>query len=80
MIDLSKFFRYKFNTIQYVQEIDDDIYLFVSKDDEVTYIENARNLKEHIKKLKFYQECSGLSHKELLWDEDVVSKINGVLR
>lgn len=79
MINLSRIFRYKFNNEKYVQNIDAKIYLFVSKDDEITYIENARNLKKYIKNLEFYEEFNGLSHKQLLWHVDVLKKINEVI-
>lgn len=78
MIDLSNIFRYKFRNYEHVQSIDAKTYLFVSRDDETTYIQNARNLKNHIKNLALYKELDGLSHKELLWDKEVVEKINGV--
>jgi len=79
-IDLKSIFHYKFNTKKYVQDIDADTYLFVSKSDETTYIQNARNLKQNIKNLVYYEELDGLSHKELLWDKKVVNKINGVMK
>jgi len=79
-VDLSKIFRYKFNTKKYVQEIDEDTYLFVSKSDDLTYIQNARNLKQNIKNLVFYEELDDLSHKDILWDEKVVNKINRVMK
>ena len=79
MIDLSKVFRYKLRTGEYVQNVDTDTYLFVSRDDETTYIENARVLKEKVKQLTKYMELEGLSHKELLWDTRVTDIINKVL-
>jgi hypothetical protein len=75
-IDLSSVFRYKFKTIEYVQSVDAPTYLFVSKDDEITYIENGRALKEKIKNLKLYKELDKLSHKEILWDKTVISTIS----
>ena len=75
-IDLSKVFRYKFRTGEYVKSIEAPTYLFVSKSDRITYIENARELKENIKNLAEYRELDGLSHKEILWDERVTQKIN----
>ncbi|MFT5660938.1 MAG: pimeloyl-ACP methyl ester carboxylesterase, partial [Sulfurimonas sp.] len=80
MIDLSNIFRYKFDNKKHVQGIDAPTYLFVSRDDETTYIQNARKLKECIKNLIFYKEYDDLSHKELLWDENVIKKINGVMK
>lgn len=75
-LDLSSLFRYKFRTVAYVQAIEVPTYLFVSKDDETTYIENARALKEKIKNLKFYKEFEKLSHKEIFWNNDVVNIIS----
>ncbi|HFB54027.1 MAG TPA: alpha/beta hydrolase [Sulfurimonas autotrophica] len=71
--------RYKFSTEDFVQSIDAPIYLFASKTDEIAYIENARALKEKIKNLAYYVELDDLSHKELLWDKRVVTKIKEVV-
>ncbi len=79
MIDLSKVFRYKFNNKLHVQSIEANTYLFVSVDDETTYVQNSRNLKAHIKNLVYYEELKGPTHKELLWDINVTRKINEVL-
>ncbi|MBN2816024.1 MAG: alpha/beta fold hydrolase [Campylobacterales bacterium] len=73
---LAKPLRYKFKTEQYVANVDAKTYLFVSKDDEVTYIKNARALKDKIKNLATYMELERLTHKEILWDERVVARIN----
>ncbi|MEA1982107.1 MAG: alpha/beta fold hydrolase [Campylobacterota bacterium] len=78
-IDLSKVFRYKFRTGDYVSKVDADIYLFVSKSDEITYIDNARELKSKVKNLKLYMELENLNHKEILWDKKVTDKINEVI-
>jgi pimeloyl-ACP methyl ester carboxylesterase len=72
-------FRYELDNTKHVQHIDANTYLFVSKDDETTFIKNSRNLKNHVKNLVHYAEFDSLSHKELLWDEEVVKTINGVL-
>ncbi|RLA72229.1 MAG: alpha/beta hydrolase, partial [Epsilonproteobacteria bacterium] len=80
MIDLSNIFRYKFNNKEHLKEVDAHTYILVSKDDETTYIQNARNLKSHVKNLVVYEEYDNLSHKELLWDDKVIDKINGVLK
>jgi len=78
-IDISKFFRYKFETIKYVQNVDASTYIFVSKNDETTYIQNSRNLKNKVKHLSYYVEFDNLSHKDILWDKRVVSKIKEVI-
>ena len=80
MIDLSKMFRCKFRTSDYVKKIDVDTYLFVSKSDETTYIENSRDLKLSVKNLTYYTELENLTHKELLWSDAVMNKINEVVR
>jgi len=80
MINLSSVFRYKFRTREYVEQIDVQTYLFVSKSDETTYIQNARNLKEHVKNLAYYEELENLSHKEILWDSKVIDTINEVIK
>jgi len=79
MIDLSKIFRYQFKTVEYVKNIEADTYLFVSKNDTITYIENSRILKRSIKKLVYYKELENLSHKELLCFDEVVEKIREVV-
>ena len=78
-LNISNLFRYKFTTAEYVKNIQAKTYLFVSKSDEVTYIENARNLKAHVKNLVYYEELDNLTHKEILWDNDVINKINEVI-
>ena len=75
----SKLLRYKFQTGKYVSRVTASTYLFASKHDEVTYIENARALKERVKNLTYYEELENLSHKEILWDKRVTEKINGVM-
>ncbi len=80
MIDLSDIFRYKFDNKKYVQNIEAKTYLFVSRNDEITYIKNARNLKSHIRNLEFYEEFEDLAHKEILWHVDVIDKINKVIK
>ena len=79
MIDLSSVFRYKFRTGVYLKSVEAETYLFVSRADEITYIQNARELKTKIKNLELYMELDGLNHKEILWDERVTEKINGVI-
>ncbi len=79
MVDLSKIFRYKLTTGEYVSTVNTKTYLFVSKDDEVTYIENARVLQKKVKNLDYYVELEGLNHKEILWARAVTDKINEVL-
>ena len=76
---LSWILRYKLDNINHVKHIDAKTYVFVSKDDERTYIKNARNLKNSVKNLTHYVELDGLTHKEILWDDTVLSKINEVI-
>ncbi len=76
---MAKLLRYKFKTMQYIQHVTADTYLFVSRDDELIPLQNARNLKKHIKNLVYYEEFDGLSHSELFWEPRVIDKINEVI-
>jgi len=78
-VNVSWLLRYKLDNLKRVKHIDADTYVFVSKQDETTYLKNARNLKNGVKNLTHYVELEGLTHKELLWDENVVTKINEAL-
>ena len=78
-VKLSWLLRYKFDNTKFVENVDAKTYLFVSRDDETTYLQNSRNLKNHVKNLGLYEEYDHLTHKELLWDERVVAKMNEVL-
>lgn len=78
-ICLSWILRYKFDNTQIVKHIDADTYVFVSRHDEIAYIENARNLKNHIKNLTHYIELDHLSHNDLLWDDEVIDTINSIV-
>lgn len=76
---LAKLLHYKFETIKYIENVEADTYLFVSRNDEIVSLQNARNLKKHIKNLVHYEEIDGVSHAELLWDPRVTNKINEVI-
>jgi pimeloyl-ACP methyl ester carboxylesterase len=79
-VDISKIFRFKFNNKEHVKNIDAKTYIFSSKSDEITYIKNIRNLKQHVNNLVLYEEFDNLTHKEILWNPKVVSTISGVLK
>lgn len=76
---LSWMLKYKFDNVEFVKNIEASTYMFSSKSDEIVDIKNARNLKNSVKELAFYKEFDALSHKELLWSDEVVKKISGVL-
>jgi len=78
-LNFSSLLRYRFNTKDFVQNIDAPTYLFVSKVDEIVSIESARELKESVKNLQYYQESDILSHKELLWDSSSVCIIKKII-
>lgn len=71
--------RYKFDSSSYVKEIEYPTYLFASKSDEMTYIQNTRKLKQNVKNLTLYKELDNLSHKDLLWNKELTDEINGVI-
>ncbi len=75
-INLSLLLRYKFDNTKVVKNIEIPTYVFVSKTDKTTYIENARELKKHYKNLTFYKELDNLTHKELMCDKYVIKKID----
>ena len=77
--DYSKILRYKFRTFEYVRNVKIPTYLFVSKSDEIAYLKNSRELKKSVNNLVYYKEFDDLTHKELLWDDEVVNKINEVM-
>lgn len=72
----SFFSRYKFNNIEFFKLITSKSYIFASRSDEVVSINNTRNLKAHVKNLSLYREFDDLTHKEILWDKEVVNEIN----
>jgi alpha/beta superfamily hydrolase len=78
-MNFSFLLRYKFETVKYVRDCSVPTYLFVSKDDQITYIENARRVRDNIVNLVLYKEFLGLLHKELLWDRELIDDIQGVL-
>ena len=78
-INFSYLLRYKFNTKEFLKNVHVPVYLFVSKKDEIAYIESARELKKIVKNLH-YKEFDNLSHKELLWNENVVQTIQKELQ
>jgi len=78
-INFSFFIRYKFDTKAFMQQVDAPTYLFGSKKDTIAYIETARSLKERIQNLKLYREFDDLTHKELLWDREVIQTIREVI-
>ncbi len=77
---LSWLLRYKFNNIEVVKRIDADTCIFVSKSDDITYIQNARNLKNHVKNLVHYVELEDIKHQELLWNDEVIDEINRIIQ
>jgi len=76
----SWFLRYKFDNVKLIQDIDTKIYIFASVDDEITYIQNVRELKNYVKNLALYKELYSLKHKELLWSDEVTNEIQKVLK
>jgi pimeloyl-ACP methyl ester carboxylesterase len=74
-INLSWLLRYKFDNTKVVKNIDAPTYVFVSKSDTTTYIQNSREIKKYYKNLVYYVEFENLTHKELFWDERVTKKI-----
>lgn len=78
--DLAWLLRYRFDNTQFACTINAPTYVFVSNSDTTTYIENAREIKKYYKNLVFYIELDNLHHKEILWDSQVIDKINEVMQ
>ena len=79
-MDLSWILRYEFDNTKFVEDIDADTYIFASKDDEVTFIECVDKLKKHVKNLVCYKEFTGLRHRDILCNEEIVKKIGSVVK
>ncbi len=78
-VNLSWILRYKFDTATFLSKVEAPTYIFVSKSDGITYIQNARALQKHGKSIVLFEELNNLHHKEILWDARVTNKINEVL-
>ena len=76
--NISYLLRYKLFTGVYLEKTNTKTYIFVSKNDEVVPIKNARELKNRVKNLVSYEELEHLSHQEILWDERVIEKISTI--
>jgi len=74
-----RFLRYRFATIDFIGDVSAPTALFVSKDDTITFIENARKLKSAIRNLILYKEFSNISHKDLLFEPEVQQSIRRLL-
>ena len=73
------FLRYSFSLEDFVKNISSPTYLFIGKDDVMTYLENGRNLKKEIKNLVFYKEIADVTHKELLYSKDVIEEVKKII-
>jgi len=71
--------RYKFNTLEYVQNVDALTYLFSSRTDRLTYIENAQHLAQYIKNLQRFIVVDATTHFDLLWHDEVVDTVKEVI-
>lgn len=71
--------RYRFDTCSYLAKTASKIYIFVSRDDNIVPIKNAKRLQE-CADLEDFIEFEGLNHVEILCDERVVSGIETYLQ
>lgn len=79
-LNLNWLLRYKLDNEKYIKKVDTRVCIFASKADEMVPINNVRKLKQHVKNLYHYEEFEDLSHKELLWNKNVISKINSFIK
>ena len=67
--------RFRFDTCANLQKIENDVYIFVSKNDNVVPYKNSKRLYECIGDTSNIVELEGLTHVEVLCDERVVDFI-----
>ena len=70
--------RCRFDTLTCVRSAGAPIYLYVTTDDDVVPISNARNLKNSVRNLGIYKEFSGYNHNELLFCDEMASELKKV--
>ena len=71
------FIRYHFHTQIFLREVTSKVVVFASKHDQLVPIQHSRVLQQVLKQEDKYIEYEHLEHKELLWDENIVSLIDG---
>ena len=78
-LDLKIILRYKFHTAKYIKSVPTPVYIFASIHDEIVDIKSTRALKPFIKSLVYYKELEGIRHDNLMFDAQIITKINEVL-
>lgn len=71
--------RYNFDTSLHVKDIDANVYLVSSVDDNIVPIENVYKLKNNIKNLVEYKELSSYNHDEILFSDETIKLVKRVL-
>ena len=72
-------FKNPFRSDLYVQEVNAPTYLYVTVDDDVVDIDNARILHKNIKNLVDYVEFSGYDHSSLLFSDEVIERVKKIV-
>lgn len=67
--------RYRFDTCSYLRETKSEVYIFISKDDNLVPYKNSKKLYECIADVGKIVELEGLKHTELLCDKRVIRAI-----
>jgi len=75
-VNLSWILRYKLDNREYVKRVEAPTHIFASESDEITYIENVKNLQQYVQNLDSFIVFKELSHRELLWNQEVLDRIN----
>ena len=70
--------RYRFDTCAYLAQTAAKIHIFVSRDDNIVPIQNARRLQK-CAKIEEFLELDGLNHVEILCNERVVGALKTVV-
>ncbi|MBQ8940395.1 MAG: alpha/beta fold hydrolase [Firmicutes bacterium] len=74
-----KLIIYPFKSYKYAKDVKAQTLIFASKDDEVIPYESSERLSKNFSDAELFT-ASGLRHNEILWNEEVVKKINLFLK
>lgn len=67
--------RYRFETGRYLHGVNAPVHIFVSEDDDIVPIQQARRLRASAPNLGGYKEFSGYNHADILWSDEVVAEM-----
>lgn len=74
-----KLIIYPFKSYKYAKDVTEPVLIFASRDDEVIPYNSSERLSKNFADAELFT-VSGLKHNEILWNEEVVKKINLFLK